>query len=104
MFVFADGQNALADMHDPSLISWAKRFYFVAYTMFMMSNGDFTLTDRIWQIATLLTTANGMLFVTMVVSYVLSVLGTVVDKSLFASSVTGIGTQREEFIADGWNG
>jgi len=55
-----------------------------------MGNSDFTPTDGTWQIATSLTTASGMLFVTMGVSYVLSVLGAVVDKRSFASTVNNI--------------
>jgi len=102
--VFAGGDPSLADTRDAGPISWAERFYFVAYTLFTMGNGDFTPTSGVWQIATSLTTASGMLFVTMGVSYVVSVLGAVVDKRSFASSVTGIGTRSEEFVADGWNG
>jgi hypothetical protein len=103
-FVFAGGENALTDTRDTGPISWAERTYFVAYSLFTMGNGDFTPTDGIWQIATSLTTASGMLFVTMGVSYVLSVLGAVVDKRSLASTVTGIGTRSEAFVRDGWNG
>lgn len=103
-FVFAGGENALTDTRDVGPISWAERTYFVAYSMFTMGNGDFTPTDGIWQIATSLTTASGMLFVSLGVSYVLSVLGAVVDKRSFASTVTGIETRSEAFVRDGWNG
>lgn len=103
-FVFAGGENALTDTRDVGPISWAERTYFVAYSMFTMGNGDFTPTDGIWQIATSLTTASGMLFVSLGVSYVLSVLGAVVDKRSFASTVTGIETRSEVFVRDGWNG
>jgi len=103
-FVFAGGENALADTRDAGPIGWAERVYFVAYTMFTMGNGDFTPTDGAWQIATALTTASGMLFVTLGVSYVLSVLGAVVDKRTFASSVIGIGDRSEQFVRHGWNG
>ncbi len=103
-FVFAGGENALADTRDVGPISWAERTYFVAYSMFTMGNGDFTPTDGIWQIATSLTTASGMLFVSLGISYVISVLGAVVEKRSFASTVTGIETQSEAFVRDGWNG
>jgi hypothetical protein len=103
-FVFAGGENALTDTRDVGPISWAERTYFVAYSMFTMGNGDFTPTDGIWQIATSLTTASGMLFVSLGISYVISVLGAVVDKRSFASTVTGIETRSEAFVRDGWNG
>lgn len=103
-FVFAGGDPGLADTRDPGPTGWIERVYFVGYTIFTMGNGDFTPTSGAWQIATALTTASGMLFVTMGVTYVLSVLGAVVDKRTFASSVTGIGTRSEQFVRDGWNG
>lgn len=102
-FVFAGG-DSLADTRDVGPISWAERTYFVAYSMFTMGNGDFTPTDGIWQIATSLTTASGMLFVSLGISYVISVLGAVVEKRSFASTVTGIETRSEAFVRDGWNG
>lgn len=103
-FVFAGGENALIDTRDNGPISWSERVYFVAYTLFTMGNGDFTPRGGTWQIATSLMTASGMLFVTMSVSYILSVIGAVVTKRSFASTVTGIGKQSEAFVKDGWNG
>jgi hypothetical protein len=102
-FVFAAG-DTLADTRDPGPISWAERTYFVAYSMFTMGNGDFTPTDGVWQIATSFTTASGMVFVSLGISYILSVLGGVVDKRSFAATVTGIETRSEAFVRDGWNG
>ncbi|WP_436924516.1 ion channel [Halosimplex amylolyticum] len=102
--VFAGGDPALVDTRDSGPISWAERSYFVAYTVFTMGNGDFTPTDGVWQGATSLTTASGMLFVTMAVSYVLSVLGAVVDKRTYASKITGQGDRSERFVRSGWDG
>jgi hypothetical protein len=103
-FVFAGGgQQALIDTRDAQPVTWAGRIYFVAYTMFTMGNGDFTPADGVWQIATALTTASGMLFVTMSVSYVLSILGAVTQKRSFATGVTGIGTRSEVFVETGWD-
>jgi hypothetical protein len=102
--VFAGGEHALIDTRDGGPLSWVEYVYFVAYTMFTMGNGDFTPTAGVWQIATSLTTASGMLFVTLAVSYVLSVLGAVVEKRSFASTVTGIGHRSDAFVEDGWNG
>jgi hypothetical protein len=45
-----------------------------------------------------------MLFVTIAVSYILSILGAVSNKRSFASSVTGFGERGEAFVQTGWNG
>ena len=101
--VFASGENALHNARDGSPVTWTGRIYFVAYTMFTMGNGDFYPGYGGWQIAASLTTASGMLFVTMGVSYVLSVLGAVSQKRAFASSVTGLGERSETVVETGWD-
>ena len=104
-FLFAGGGGeALYDTRDKEPITWAGRIYFVGYSMFTMGNGDFSPSDGIWQVATGLTTASGMLLVTLAVSYVLSVLGAVTQKRSFASGVTGIGLHSEELLEKAWNG
>ncbi|SDQ78513.1 potassium channel family protein [Halopelagius longus] len=103
-FVFAGGENALIDTRDGGPVDWTSRLYYVAYTMFTDGNGDFTPNGSVWQMASSFTTASGMLFVTMGVSYVLAVLGAVAEKRAFANSVTGIGQESEEFIRSSWNG
>ena len=103
-FVFASGDPALVDNRQNGPISWTARTYFVAYTMFTMGNGDFTPVDGVWQLVTSVTTASGMTLVTLGASYVLSVLGAVVDKRSFASTVTGIGNRSEAFVRSGWDG
>jgi hypothetical protein len=102
--VFAGSENAIFDTRDPGPVSWIERFYFVGYTLFTMGNGDFTPNDGVWQIATAITTASGMLLVTLVVSYVISVLGAVTQKRSFASNVSGLGQRGETIVRTAWNG
>lgn len=102
-FIFAGTENALIDTQNPGPISWIERFYFTGYTIFTLGNGDFVLRDGIWQIATVFATASGMLFVTMSVTYVLSVLDAVTQKRSFASSVSGLGTQSDVIVRTSWD-
>ncbi|CAN5637956.1 potassium channel family protein [soil metagenome] len=102
--VFAGDSGSLVNAHVEEPVTWAGRIYFVAYSMFTMGNGDFYPAGAFWQIATSLTTASGMMFVTMGVSYVLSILGAIATKRSFASSVTGLARSGEALVAVGWNG
>lgn len=102
--IFAGGENALLPARDDVPVTWTGRIFFVAYTMFTMGNGDFYPPTGIWQIAASLTTASGMLFVTMGVSYILSVLGAVSNKRSFASSVAGMGVDSETVVCSAWDG
>ncbi|MBT2571151.1 potassium channel family protein [Planococcus sp. ISL-110] len=103
-FLFAGAENSLIDTRDQEPITWAARIYFVAYSMFTMGNGDFSPKDGFWQIATSFTTASGMLFVTLGVSYVLSVLGGVTQKRSFAEGITGQGKSGVMIVKQSWNG
>ncbi len=102
-FLFAGGENALMDTRDPGPISWTERLYFVAYSVFTMGNGDFTPRDGLWQIVTSLTTASGMFFVTLSVTYVLNVLGAVTQKRSLASSIRGLGARSTGILETSWD-
>ncbi|MXR20804.1 potassium channel family protein [Halobacterium bonnevillei] len=102
--VFAAGDAALVYAGNSGGVSWTGRIYFVADAMFTMGNGDVYPGSGGWQLATALTTASGMLFVTMGVSYVLSVVGCVSEKRAFASTVTGLGEPNETIVTRGYNG
>lgn len=101
--VFAGGEAAILPARDDVPVTWTGRIYFVGYTMFTMGNGDFYPPAGVWQLAASLTTASGMLFVTMGVTYVLSVLGAVADKRSFASGVTGMGENSEAVVRAAWH-
>ncbi len=104
VFLFAGDTGSIFDTRDDEPVTWVGRIYFVAFSMFTMGNGDFAPRDGFWQIATSFTTASGMLFVTMGVSYVLSILSAVNVKRAFASGVTGLGQRGEAFVRAGWDG
>ncbi|QLG47996.1 two pore domain potassium channel family protein [Natrinema halophilum] len=103
-FIFASHPTSIVSTRTGAVADWAGRFYYVAYTMFTDGNGDYTPLGDVWEIASALTTASGMAFVTLGVSYILTVLGAVSDKRSFASTVTGLGGRSEEFVRAGWNG
>lgn len=102
--LFAGGSVALVSAHTGEPASWSGYIYYVAYTMFTNGNGDYTPTSGTWEIASSFTTATGMAFVTLGVSYVLSVMGAVSEKRAFASDVTGLGHRSEAFVRASWDG
>ncbi|XVH33461.1 ion channel (plasmid) [Haloferacaceae archaeon DSL9] len=46
--------------------------YFTGYTIFTLGNGDFYPTAANWQVTTVLTSASGLLLITLIVTYVLA--------------------------------
>ena len=79
-------------------------FYYVAYTMFTVGNGDFWPVGGTWQIVTALTAATGMILVTLAVSYILTIIPAATQKQLLASSISAMGGSPEEWVINHWNG
>lgn len=101
---FAGTEAALLDTVGGGGISWVDRLYFTGYAMFTLGNGDLVPNGDVWQVATVLVTASGMLYVTLAVTYVLSVLDAVTQKRAFASGVSGLGPRGEDVLRTAWNG
>ena len=102
--LFASAENALMDTVNARQISWSELVYYTGYTIFTLGNGDFIPRDSLWQIVTPLASASGMLFITLSVTYILSVLGAVTQKRAFANNVSGLGTQSTEILRTSWDG
>ncbi len=102
--VFASAEFPLIDTVSGGPPSLTDRIYFTGYTIFTLGNGDFAPRTGRWQLATTLATGSGMLFVTLSVTYVLSVLDAVTQKRSFASSVSGLGSRSDDLLQTSWDG
>lgn len=103
-FVFAGNDHSIINAQDNSPATWVERIYFTGYLIFTLGNGDFSPQGTVWQIATVCATGTGMLFITLGVTYLLSVLGAVTQKRAFAESVYGSGKTSIEWIKNSGNG
>ncbi|MFC6764549.1 ion channel [Natrinema soli] len=102
--IFASAENALIDTLHRGPISWSDRIYFTGYTIFTLGMGDLVPRKGIWQLTTILSSASGLLFITLSITYMLSLLDAVTQKRSFASTVSGLGTQSEEILRTSWDG
>ncbi|AQQ55303.1 ion channel [Planococcus lenghuensis] len=103
-FIFAGGETVLTDTRNNAPISWVERAYYAGYLIFTLGNGDFSPHGGFWQIMTAIATANGMLFLTLGATYVLSVLNAVTLQRAFADSITGMGMTSDALVQKAWNG
>ena len=103
-FIFAGGETVLTDTRNNAPISWVERIYYAGYLIFTLGNGDFSPHGGFWQIMTAVATANGMLFITLGATYVLSVLSAVSQQRALADSVTGMGMTSDALVQKAWNG
>lgn len=103
-FLFASDPNALTNTQVQAPASWSDRFYFAGYVLFTLGNGSITPSGPFWKTVTVIATANGMLSITLAVTYLLSVVSAAVRKRSFAQSVTGAGMTGIELVKTAWNG
>lgn len=102
--LFSASESALVDSRTRTPANAVERIYFTGYTLFTLGNGDFTPEGGPWQLATATASLSGFALVTLMVTYLLSVLGAVTSKRSFASQVFALGPSAEEFVTNAWDG
>ena len=102
--VFAGMESSISPSHGNNPISWYDRIYYAGYLIFTLGNGDFGPSEGVWQIVSVFATGTGMLFITLGVTYLISILSAVTQKRSFASSIHGLGETAEELVKSAWNG
>ncbi|MFC4542677.1 ion channel [Halosolutus amylolyticus] len=101
--VFASAEHVLVDTLRRGPITWTDRVYFTGYAIFTLGNGDFAPREGSWQVLTVLASASGLLFITLSITYMLSLLDAVTQKRSFASTVRTLGPSSEEILRTSWD-
>lgn len=102
--LFAADFGSIIDTNDNNPVSWAERWYVAGYLLFTLGVGDYIMKEGLWQILAILTAASGLVFITLGVTYILSVLEAVTQKRAFAESVRGLGDNAAQIVYAVWNG
>lgn len=102
--LFALDAGAIVSANDQAPAGWVERLYFVGYTLFTLGNGDFKPAGSLWQLATVLLSASGLVLLTLVITYVGAVISAVVAKRSVASQISALGSSAGSLVAGGWNG
>lgn len=104
LLIFASDLTAFADTADNEPISWSERIYYTGYLLFTLGNGDYSPKEGIWQFLSVTVAASGLIFITLGVTYVLSVLGALTQKRALAKSISGLAASPSELVRNTWNG
>lgn len=85
-------------------IQWYERFYFTGFTLFTLGVGDYSPQPGFWQVVTAFSSGMGIMLLTLGASYIISVVGAVVNKRAFARTVTGLGLTSSDIVKLAWDG
>jgi hypothetical protein len=82
---------------------WA-RVYFAGFNLFTLGLGDYRPQGAIWQIATALTSINGLLTITLAITYLVPIVAAAAEKRRLASLIAGLGATPADILRRSWDG
>lgn len=96
--VFLADPGAIVSTGSGRPATTAEVFYFAGFTVTTLGMGDIAATSTLFRMLTVVAAASGFMLISVVVSYVLSVVSAVVSKRQLASQISAIGDTPSAFI------
>ncbi len=82
---------------------WEK-LYYAGFILSTVGVGDYVPSNNFWRIITDIYSFTGLVFVTMSITYFISVLSAVLNQRRLALSLNSLGSSPYNIIENGWNG
>ena len=102
VFCASDGAVRRAATQEPATA--LERAQFVGASIFTLGSQTFSSGAGAWQFATVGTTASGVVFVTLAITYLVPVASAVAERRQFAAYVSSLGGLPEEIVTSSWTG
>lgn len=99
--IFAGAPDAVVDSSGRPADLWS-RIYFAGFNIFTLGLGDFRPVGAAWQIATALSSASGLVAITLAISYLLPVLSQAVSRQALAAQIGLLGETPSDVARDAW--
>ena len=100
--VFASAETGIVVASTKEPASLADRLYFAGYSLFTLGNGDLQPASWPWQLATIMATANGLLLITLAVTYLVPVVSAATSKRAVSGQITSLGADAATFATTTW--
>ena len=78
--------------------------YYAGYAISTLGTGDFVADSPVWRILTALAGVEGLILVTLSITYLLSVVSAVVARRALATQIHALGGTAGEIVVEGWAG
>ena len=98
----ADGAVRLAETGQPAAL--LDRAYFVGYNLFTLGTTTFVAGDGLWHLVPVLTGANGLVALTLGISYLVPFASAVAERRQLAQYVLSLGATPEQVLTRAWTG
>jgi hypothetical protein len=104
VLIFSASDNAVIHSATNLPADMVGRIYFVGYCLVTLGLGDYHPIGEPWKIATVLASANGFFFITLIAAYLLPLIAAVGAKRQFATYATSLGSNPSDIVTGAWNG
>lgn len=102
VFLASGGAIVAASTGQPADI-WST-VYYAGFSLFTLGLGDYKPVGALWQVLTALCAANGLLAMTLAVTYLVPVLSAAAQKRQLAATVAALGATPSGLLRRNWNG
>ena len=102
--VFSAHPGAIVDAQSRAPADNMQRFYFTAYTISTMGNGDYAPNGDVWRVFVSIATLTGLGTVSMAITFMMNVLPAVVVTRTLASYISDLGGTPQKILARSWTG
>ena len=102
--ILASDPNSILSSGTGTAASLGEKFYFSGYILSTMGLGDYEPNNAVWGTVSSLFSFLGIVFITLIVSYVLPVLSKIVEKKQFSLYINHMGSTPQDLLLYFWNG
>ena len=85
-------------------VGFLERLYFVSASVTTAGFGDYVPSNNLWRMFTILTATSGLIVTSLGISYVINLVGAVVEQRRLARSITNLGTSPATVLAAFYDG
>lgn len=100
--IFSAGATGVVEAQSGQPADAWSRIYYAGFTLFTLGVGDYRPSGAPWQMLTALCVANGLLTLTLSVTYFVPVVSAATRKRQLAASISSFGMRPSQIVANGW--
>lgn len=104
VLIFSGHEQAVLHSQSLTPADLYSRIYYVGFTLITLGIGDYVPGTDLWKFVTIIASANGFIFVTLAITYLLPIVSAVVQKRQFGSYVFSLGATPAAILNNAWNG
>lgn len=97
-FIYFSSEYSVINANTKAPADLWEKVYYIGFTVTTLGIGDFIAGSKMWQLITIVSAVTGFFLLTLLITYLISLLSSVKEKRAFASTINNIGSSPEQFL------